>query len=211
MPYIYKITNMINGKMYIGKTSHSTIEERMKEHLLDSRRDRCAKRPLYDAFSKYGEENFKIEMIEKVNNDQDACVREMYWIDYYRTYIGFKDCKGYNATLGGDSYRLYNYRALADAYLKLNSIVDVCSMFQCDCGTVKKALQEYGIVVNPNYNSKKIKRIDCDGNSKIYNSITEAAMDIPNKNVETARKNINRSLCSLYKKSKAYGYKWCYI
>ena len=46
MAYIYKITNQINGKVYIGKTL-SSIEERWKEHCKDYKREYCEKRPLY--------------------------------------------------------------------------------------------------------------------------------------------------------------------
>ena len=64
--YIYKITNKINGKCYIGQTSDS-IEHRWKEHIYDSNRKNrdCYNYPLYRAFRKYGTENFFIEEIEK--------------------------------------------------------------------------------------------------------------------------------------------------
>ena len=61
MPYIYKITNTINNKVYIGKTVAS-IEERWKEHCHDYKRHRCEKRPLYAAMRKYGVEHFQIEL-----------------------------------------------------------------------------------------------------------------------------------------------------
>lgn len=64
MGYIYKITNLINGKEYIGKTS-LTIEERFKQHIRDSRRRAFEKRPLYDAINKYGVDNFIIEEVEQ--------------------------------------------------------------------------------------------------------------------------------------------------
>ena len=55
--YIYKITNRLNQKAYIGKTIY-TVEERWQEHIRDSKRDRCKDRPLYRAMNKYGIENF---------------------------------------------------------------------------------------------------------------------------------------------------------
>ena len=51
--------------------------------------------------------------------------------------------------------------------------------------------------------AKKIRRIDSNGNEKIYNSVTEAAKDIPNEALETARKNISRGLNH---HTAAYGY-----
>lgn len=68
MAYIYKITNKINGKVYIGKTLNS-IQKRWREHLIDSKKRRCEKRPLYSAINKYGEENFEIEQIEECSHD----------------------------------------------------------------------------------------------------------------------------------------------
>lgn len=94
MGFIYKITNKLNNKSYIGLTTKS-IEERWQEHLNNISRLK-GKRPLYTAMSKYGVETFTIEQIEEVDNDFLG-EREIYWINYYNTYN-----KGYNATLGGD-------------------------------------------------------------------------------------------------------------
>ena len=208
MPYIYKITNLINGKIYIGKTSLSSVQKRMKEHINDSYKHRQEKRPLYDAFNKYGIENFKIEAIEQVENDNKASEREIYWINKLRTYIGFKDCMGYNATLGGDSRRLYDYKQLSKAYLKLGTIKAVCRKYNCDDLTVRNACREYGINIKIAPNKKKIKRINKTGEIKIYNSVTDAAKDFPDKSIESARKNISRGLNH---NQNAYGYTWEFI
>lgn len=98
MAFIYKITNKINGKSYIGKTELDSIEKRFKLHIQDSRRERCKDRPLYRAFNKYGVENFEIALIEETNNPEE---REMYYIKYFGTY----GRTGYNGTLGGDGKR----------------------------------------------------------------------------------------------------------
>lgn len=100
MGLIYKITNDINGKIYIGKTEFS-LEKRFKEHCQDAFRERCEKRPLYAAMRKYGIEHFHIELIEETNIPEE---REKYWIDYYNTYK-----YGYNATIGGDGSCLYDH------------------------------------------------------------------------------------------------------
>ena len=48
MGLIYKITNQLNNKVYIGKTVES-LEERWKEHQLESRKPIRSSRPLYAA------------------------------------------------------------------------------------------------------------------------------------------------------------------
>jgi len=57
--FIYVITNDINGKQYIGKTT-DTIEKRFKTHLEEYQKFRCEKHPLYVAMNKYGIEHFSV-------------------------------------------------------------------------------------------------------------------------------------------------------
>ena len=53
MGFIYKITNKINGKMYIGKTEYDNPIKRWKRHIEDSKRNTDKHRPLYNAINKY--------------------------------------------------------------------------------------------------------------------------------------------------------------
>ena len=209
MVYIYKIINLINNKLYIGKTSNS-IEERWKEHISDSKKERCEKRPLYDAFNKYGIENFQIEEIEQVENDEIACQKEIYWIDKLRTYIGFNDCNGYNATLGGDSKRYYNYKELAQAYLDLGTVKAAAEQFNCDLETIRKACKENNIEIKSCPRQKRIRRISKNGEIKEYESINDAAKDIPNKSLKLANDNIWKVLHNPNRHT-AWGYKWEFI
>ena len=91
---IYKITNKINGKIYIGKTN-KPIEKRLREHIRSAYKN-TNNHKFYNAIRKYGEENFEIELIEEVINEswQD---KEIYWINFYDSVN-----KGYNTAPGGE-------------------------------------------------------------------------------------------------------------
>ena len=117
--YIYKVTNLINQKAYIGKTVGS-IEERWKEHKRDCKR--FSDRPLYRALNKYGIDNFKVELVEEVDI-KNLSEREIYWIGYYHTYT-----EGYNATLGGDGKILYDYDLIAELIRNQYSTQEIIQM-----------------------------------------------------------------------------------
>lgn len=94
---IYKITNLINGKCYIGQSIN--IEKRWKNHqvVATNPNDNGYNYPLYQAIRKYGQKNFSWEVIEECDkNSLDE--REIYWISYYNSYNN-----GYNQTLGGNN------------------------------------------------------------------------------------------------------------
>lgn len=88
MPLIYKITNCVNGKIYIGLTTR-TLELRWKEHC------RHNNQVIDKAIQKYGKDNFSLEILEECS-DELLDEREKYWIKYYDS---FKN--GYNVTAGG--------------------------------------------------------------------------------------------------------------
>lgn len=95
---IYKITNKINGKCYIGKSSD--IEKRWNYHKISFNYEKEKQKTLYRAFRKYGIENFTFEILEEMTEelyDQFANNREEYWILFYNSFNN-----GYNETKGGD-------------------------------------------------------------------------------------------------------------
>lgn len=99
---IYKVTNLINQKVYIGQSDN--IEQRWKRHKTRSINN-CGKDynyAFYRAIRKYGLENFLFEVIEECSKDE-LNQREKYWIKYYNSYLGFKNSNGYNMTLGGET------------------------------------------------------------------------------------------------------------
>ena len=97
--FVYKITNLVNGKIYIGITE-KTVEERFKEHLRFARRG-DKDYPLYRAIRKYGEENFSVEIVDDTAKTRDELRKlEVYYISLY----GANVCgKGYNQSPGGET------------------------------------------------------------------------------------------------------------
>lgn len=89
---IYKITNLINGKCYIGQTTNS--KRRFSEHRAKGYGSENNK-VLYYAFDKYGLNNFSFEVIEEQIENYNE--REKYWIRYYDSFEN-----GYNQTEGGE-------------------------------------------------------------------------------------------------------------
>lgn len=92
MGYIYTITNKINNKIYVGKTSREP-QTRWKEHLTDYRHPEL---PIQRAFKKYGKDNFVFNVIKEVP-DKNLNEEEQYYINLYQSNI-----YGYNVTSGGD-------------------------------------------------------------------------------------------------------------
>lgn len=95
---IYKITNKVNGHIYIGQTIR-TIEERFSEH------KRKKKSYISKALRHYGFENFIIEKIDNENNIEELNNKEYYWIK-------FCNCihpNGYNLCDGGGNTSNYHH------------------------------------------------------------------------------------------------------
>ena len=102
MGYIYKITNDINDKSYIGLTT-TTVEQRWSKHI---RNYKTVDYTLYKAMRKYGIEHFSIQTVEQCDND---CLNECekYYINLYDTYSN-----GYNDTRGGEGNTLYDRKEI---------------------------------------------------------------------------------------------------
>ena len=95
---IYKITNNINDKSYIGQTTYS-LSSRAKTHMYMA--NKGSNTAIHKALRKYGEDIFTYEVLEYNNSKEELNLAEEWYIRYYKTFVGFKNCKGYNLTLGG--------------------------------------------------------------------------------------------------------------
>jgi group I intron endonuclease len=87
---IYKVTNKVNGKIYIGQTV-SNLEHRISQHF-------CAKKSYFhNALHKYGRENFEWKIIEYCESKEEMNEMEFHYIKQYNS---VED--GYNLTYGGE-------------------------------------------------------------------------------------------------------------
>lgn len=144
--FIYKITNRVNNKVYIGQT-HFTIEHRFKQHIKNFNIEH-RKQPLYKAFAKYGLENFYVEKLEEVECEK-LNEREIYWIAYYNS---FKE--GYNATLGGDG-QLYQwtdsqYEEIKSLYLSGFTLKKIAELFNVSSYTIRGILSTLKVKIRKN-------------------------------------------------------------
>ena len=99
MYIIYKITNKVNNKIYIGFTSKS-IEKRFKQHCyLAEYKHGNTYSIIHKAINKYGVENFSIETIYSGENKEEVLSKEDYYINLYNSYIP----NGYNIAKGGNN------------------------------------------------------------------------------------------------------------
>jgi len=96
---IYKITNIINNKVYIGQTVR-TLKKRMNEHF------RHNITIIDKALRKYGKSSFKIEIIDNANNIEELNEKEIYWINYFECMVP----KGYNQCYGGGNSKGYKHK-----------------------------------------------------------------------------------------------------
>ncbi|HID0768163.1 TPA: GIY-YIG nuclease family protein [Clostridium botulinum] len=82
---IYKIEQLSTNKIYIG--SSKNIESRWKEHIRVLKNNKHHSWKLQRAWNRSKKEsNFKLKIIEKVENNKDLFSREQYWLNFYQSY-----------------------------------------------------------------------------------------------------------------------------
>lgn len=91
---IYKYTNKLNQKNYIGQTT-STLQRRDYKHLSQINDDTYFHR----ALKKYGRDNFTLVILENDIPEEKLDEREIFWIEQFDSY--YMHNKGYNMTKGG--------------------------------------------------------------------------------------------------------------
>lgn len=145
--FIYKITNRVNGKVYIGQTRF-TVEHRFKQHIKNYNVEHRTQ-PLYMAFAKYGIDNFQVETLEECSIDK-LDEREIFWIAKYDS---FKN--GYNAILGGTKGCKYfwtdnQYEEIRSMYLSGFTSQKIAEQFGVSAYTIIGILKSMGVKIKGN-------------------------------------------------------------
>lgn len=97
---VYKLTNLVNNKVYIGVTSIGS-GKRFKLHVYKT--NNGSNYPLHNAIREYGENNFKIDILEICESTEQLRERERYFISLFNS----QDSNiGYNTTAGGEYFEV---------------------------------------------------------------------------------------------------------
>lgn len=166
---IYLITNLINGKQYIGQSVG--IQHRWVQH-----KNSKENYPISKAIRRYGRDNFKFEIIENCL-PEELDEKEIYYIKVYNTIIP----NGYNVTYGGGQGLKTDYKAIYEKWKEGYLCKELEEIFDCEDGTIHNALLAYGVTQEEIYKravkDKTISLIAFDRETKeplkIFHSIYE--------------------------------------
>lgn len=210
MGYIYKITNTLNNKCYIGQTKRNP-QLRWYEHKYYANKGVTYKSALYNAVQKYGIDYFSFKILEKIENDM-LDEREIYYINMFDSFYN-----GYNNTTGGDGNKGCKRKRkfekeVVDLYKKIKSTEKIAQILKISRITVRTILKEKGLFeklpkTSFDYKKKQVLQFTLD-NILIqeFKSIADAC-----KSLGLSNKNITEiSKCCKGKRNTAYKYKWKY-
>lgn len=123
---IYKVTNLINGKVYIGQSIN--IDERWKNY-----RNKNGKGLLILALKKYGLENFKFEVLEECEPEQLNQLEIGYIQQYNSNKIGYNILPGGQQNFGENNPR---------AKLTVQDVIFIRELYESKTDLTKKEIYE---------------------------------------------------------------------
>ena len=167
MGLIYMRISPSGGK-YIGQTKF-TEEERWRTHCneANSIKHENYNSLLNKAIRKYGPENFTVRILESNLSENQLDEREIYWINYYKTYWQDNN-HGYNMTRGGESRRLLliDDKQLKQMWDEGKSTTEISQYFNCCHSSIRIRLLSLGISLEDIYKRRTQNTV----NSKYENN-----------------------------------------
>lgn len=160
-PCIYKIENLIDGKVYIGQTTRS-FEIRKKQHKTVLNGNKNTNKKLQNAWNKYGESNFKFEIIDKPKFEE-LDEKEIFYIEKFES---FKS--GYNLTTGGNQV-MHNKKHSISAKEKMSNKVK--AKWQDD--EFKNKMKERTIYYGDE--SPRAIKVICVNDGEVFGTMKQAA------------------------------------
>lgn len=218
---VYKITNKQNGKIYVGITNQGATTNRWYKHCSDAN---CGSDfPIHNSIRKYGKDNFQIDVIEVIENqDYDYLKeREVYWIKFFDSY---NREKGYNLTLGGDgTFGRFHSEETKDKIRQkaFGRKYNNSSKLKMS-NSQKKVVRDYSKLAclsNEKRWSNPSNRLKASLNNKNNKSIIQYSLDMLKiaeyRSASEAGRKINKipqniSKCATGKLKTAYGFIWKY-
>lgn len=192
---VYKITNLINGKIYVGITKEKYLSHRFWSH---ANRKRSSGAYLHWSIQKYGVDNFSIEQLHEYNTSIEAKNKEIELIESLQlNKHKYPNGIGMNLTNGGDGS--YGCKHSLKSIQKMSGVNN----------------HNYGLTGVKNPTSKAIKQFTLDGiYIQTFGSMHEAARFLkPNCTItqeSAVSSNIRSSILKRRNMHQAYGYKWEY-
>ena len=174
--FIYKITNIINNKIYIGQ-SIKPIEKRLKRHIYDAINN-VLNTHFARAIRKYGPNNFVIEQIDTAETQYELNLKEQYYIIKYDSINN-----GYNET---DAL----YKCGGNTYLNKS---------KSEMNDIKEKIRNTKLgSKNPNSKAVKIKHIDT-GEELFFDTVTDCKKYFNEKHHRFITARVKKEVKSLYK------------
>lgn len=177
---VYKITNLVNNKVYIG-SSCSSLYKRTKAHLYDLSKGRHSNFHLQKSWNFYGEKNFKIEILELTKDKLETLKREEFYIEKFKS---FNPKFGYNVfrfatTTQGNKWS-EEAKLRRKGFGKGKILSEETKKKMAIASTGKKASEETKIKLRSlPQNNRGVIMMDLSGNFiKEFRNLLEAAIEL---------------------------------
>lgn len=151
--YIYKTTNLINRKCYIGKHQSAQYDPKYFG----------SGKILKRAIKKYGIKNFINEIIDIADTEEELNNKEKYYIKYYKDKLGL-EC--YNLAKGGDGGDVFKYQSPEDKQKFINKMT-IINKQRCNTEEFKNRMSQ---VTLQRYSNKKIRELHSKKEKEIWSN-----------------------------------------